>query len=183
MAVGLAMRFAQQALRRDLADHALHRLAGELQWAAQTFVDPRLRKLAQEGDKAYQAGNLDKARGDWIAAGKLLPPMPADLLGVGSFTKAVSLNPKSARLRIACASNFVSANLPSKALEQLDEARRLNDALPAESAQRLRPMELRLIDTLGARAAVLMGRRLAPPATQPATSRTASTLPSLPTGR
>ncbi len=171
MAVGLAMRFAQQALRRDVADPALYRLAGELQWTAQTFTDPRLRKLAQNGDKAYQAGNVDNARRNWIAAAKLLPPMPADILGVGNFTKAVRLNPKSARLRIACASNFLNANLPSKALEQLDEARRLNDALPPDSAQRLRPMELRMIDTLAARATVLMGRRLAPTATSQAKTK------------
>jgi hypothetical protein len=169
--VGQALEFARQAVRRDVADPACYRLAGELEWTAQIFRDARLLELAQDGDKAYQAGSVDKARRDWIAAAKLLPPMPADIFGVGNFTKAVSLNPKSARLRLACANNFLSANLPSKAVEQLDEAWRLNEALPADSAQRLRPRELRLIDTLGARAAVLMGRRLAPPATQPATSQ------------
>jgi hypothetical protein len=162
--VGLAVNFARQAVRRDVADPACYRLAGELEWTAQIFRDGRLLDLARDGDKAYQAGSVDKARRDWIAAAKLLPPVLADIFGVGNFTKAVSLNPKSARLRIACASNFLNANLPSKAIEQLDEARRLNKALPTDSAQRLRPRELRLIDTLGARAAVLMGRRLAPPA-------------------
>ncbi len=162
--VGQAMDFTRQAIRRDVADPALYRLAGELEWTAQIFRDARLLELAQDGDKAYQAGSVDKARRDWIAAAKLLPPMPVDILGVGNFTKAVTLNPKSARLRIACANNFLNANLPSKAVEQLDEAWRLNDALPPDSAQRLRPRELRLIDTLAARAAVLMGRRLAAPA-------------------
>jgi hypothetical protein len=169
-AVGLAMNFAQQAVRRDVADPACYRLAGELEWTAQIFRDARLLELAQDGDKAYQAGSVDKARRDWIAAAKLLPLMPADILGVGNFTKAVSLNPKSARLRLACANNFLNANLPSKAIEQLDEAWRLNDALPPDSAQRLRPRELRLIDTLGARAAVLMGRKIAPPATSQVTT-------------
>jgi hypothetical protein len=173
MAVGLAMKFAQQAVRRDLADPALYRLVGELQWTAQTFIDRRLIELARDGDKAYQVGNVDKAREKWIAAAKLLPSMPVDILGVGNFAKAVSLNPKSARLRIACAANFLSANLPSKAVEQLNEAWRLNDALPPDSAQRLRPMELRRIDTLGARAAVLMGRRLARPATSHAKAASA----------
>jgi hypothetical protein len=170
MAVGLAMKFAQQALRRDLADPALYRLVGQLQWTAQTFIDRRLSELARDGDKAYQAGNVDKARDKWIAAARLLPSTPADILGVGNFAKAVRLNPKSARLRIACADDFLSANLPSKAVEQLGEAWRLNDALPPDSAQRLRPMELSRIDTLGARAAVLMGRRLARPATSQATT-------------
>jgi O-antigen ligase len=169
-AVGLALRFGYQALRRDVADPALYSLAGELEWAAQTFSDRRLRELAKEGDKAYQAGNVDKARRDWIAAAKLLPSMPADILGVGNFTRAVSLNPKSARLRIACANNYLNANLPSKALGQLAEALRLDKTLPADSAQRLRPVELRQIDTLGARAAALMGRRLAAPTTGPATT-------------
>jgi hypothetical protein len=164
MAVDLALKFAREAVRRDVADPACYRLAGELEWTAQIFRDARLLELAQDGDKAYQAGSVDKARRDWIAAAKLLPPMPADILGVGNFTKAVSLNPKSARLRLACANNFLNANLPSKAVEQLDEAWRLNEALPADSAQRLRPRELRWIDTLGARAAVLIGRRLAAPA-------------------
>jgi hypothetical protein len=177
--VDQALEFAREAVRRDVADPSLYRLAGELEWTAQIFRDARLLELAQDGDKAYQAGSVDKARSDWIAAAKLLPPMPADIFGVGNFTKAVSLNPKSARLRLACANNFLNANLPSKAIEQLDEAWRLNDALPADSAQRLRPRELRLIDTLGARAAVLMGRRLGPTT---ATSRATSTMPSLPTG-
>ena len=177
MAVGLAMKFAQQAVRRDVADPAGYRLIGELQWTAQTFIDRRLIELARDGDKAYQAGNVDKARDKWIAAAKLLPSMPADILGVGNFAKAVSLNPKSARLRIACAANFLSANLPGKAVEQLVEAWRLNDALPPESAQRLRPMELRRIDTLGARAGVLMGRRLARPATSQAKAASAPTAP------
>jgi len=174
MAVGLALNFARQAVRRDVADPSLYRRAGELEWTAQIFRDGRLLDLAQDGDKAYQAGSVDKASSDWIAAAKLLPPVPADIFGVGNFTKAVSLNPKSARLRIACASNFLNANLPSKAIEQLDEARRLNKALPTDSAQRLRPRELRLIDTLGARAAVLMGRRLAAPATSQATTKATS---------
>ena len=177
--VGQALEFAREAVRRDVADPACYRLAGELEWTAQIFRDARLLELAQDGDKAYQAGSVDKARRDWLAAAKLLPPMPEDILGVGNFTKAVSLNPKSARLRLACANNFLNANLPSKAVEQLDEAWRLNDVLPPESAQRLRPRELRLIDTLGARAAVLMGRRLGPTT---ATSRATSTMPSLPTG-
>ena len=170
-AVGQALKFAQQAVRRDVADPAGYRLAGELEWTAQTFVDRRLLDLARDGDNAYQAGNVDKASRDWIEAAKLLPPMPANILGVGNFAKAVSLNPKSARLRIACAENFLNANLPSKALEQLDEAWRLNVALPPDSAQRLRRMELKRIDILGARAAVLMGRRLAAPATSQATTR------------
>jgi len=172
---GLAMRFAQEALRRDLADPAGYRLAGELEWTAWTFGNPRMLELVRDGDKAYRAGNPDKARRDWISAARLLPPMPVNMLGVANFTKAVALNPKSARLRIACAVNFVGANLPSKAAEQLDEARRLNDALPADSAQRLRPGELSLIDTLAARAAALMGRRLARPATSQAKSASAPT--------
>jgi len=100
--------------------------------------------------------------------------MQADLLGVGDYARAVRLNPKSARLRISCANNYLNANLPGKAVEQLYEAWRLNDVLPPDSAQRLRPVELKRIDALGARAAVLMGRRLGP------TTATTQTMQSLP---
>ncbi len=169
--VGLALRFAQQAVRRNVANPSGYRLAGEMEWTAWTFTDRRMIELVGDGDNAYQAGKVDKARRDWIAATRLLPPMPVDILGVANFTKAVRLNPKSARLRIACANNFLGANLPSKAAGQLDEALRLNNTLPLDSAQRLRPAELQLIDTLAARAAVLMGRRLAQPATSQATTK------------
>lgn len=166
--VRLAQNLAREAVRRDSANPAYYRLAGELAWTAETFRDRRLLVLGLAGDKAYLAGDREKARQNWIAAAKYLRPMQADLLGVGDYTRAVRLNPKSARLRISCANNYLNANLPGKAVEQLYEAWRLNDVLPTDSAQRLRPIELKRIDVLGARAAVLMGRRLGPPATSQA---------------
>ncbi len=163
--VRLAQDLAREAIMRDPANPTYYRLAGELAGTAETFRDRRLLVLGLAGDKAYLAGDRDKARQNWIAAAKYLRPMQADLLGVGNYTRAVRLNPKSARLRISCANNYLNANLPGKAVEQLDEAWRLNNVLPTDSAQRLRPIELKRIDVLGARAAVLMGRRLGPPAT------------------
>ncbi len=164
--VQLARDLAGEAIRRNPAHSGYYRLAGELAWTAETFRDRRLLVYGLAGDKAYLAGDRDKARQNWIAASKLLKPGQVNQLGVDNYERAVKLNPKSARLRISCANNYLSANLPSKAVEQLDEAWRLNKTLPLDSAQRLRPVELKRINALGARAAVLMGRRLGPTTTK-----------------
>lgn len=156
--VQLAQDLAREAIRRNPARSGYYRLAGELAWTAATFRDRRLLVLGLAGDRAYLAGDHDKARRNWIAAGKLIKPDQADRLGVGDYERAVGLNPKSARLRISCANNYLSANLPEKALEQINEARRLNGTLPPDSAQRLRPVELKRIAALAARAAVLMDK-------------------------
>jgi len=158
--VQLAQDLAREAIRRNPARSGYYRLAGELAWTAATFRDQRLLVLGLAGDRAYLAGDHDKARQNWIEAGKLIKPDQADRLGAGDFAQAVRLNPKSARLRISCANNYLSTNLPEKAIEQLDEARRLNQTLPPDSAQRLRPVELKRIAALAARAAVLMDLQL-----------------------
>ena len=173
----VAHTYARQAVARDADDWTYRRLLGELAWSALTAGAPQIAKNISDGDKAYLARKPDDATRNWLEAARLLPPAPAQAFGSKEYAEAVRLNPKNARLRMAFATNLLNANLPKRALAQLDEAWRLNEILPPESVQHLRDTELRRIDTLGARAAVLMGWRLAGSTTKPATSTAPATAP------
>jgi len=166
--IELARRYARQAVRRDTDDPAYRRLLGRLCWAAFAAGNPKVPALIASGDDAWAAGKTAEAARDWRAAANLLPPAPPEFFGVKWFHGSVRRDPCNARLRLAFAENLLNADLPAEAVRQLDEARYLNDALDAESVQRLRPAELKRINMLAARAAALMGRKAAAPMTSEA---------------
>jgi predicted Zn-dependent protease len=109
----------------------------------------------RRGEAAWMAGKEREAAEAWREAGRLAPKTEAAGRALSHMERAVALNPMEARLHLQWAEMLCDSNRPQRCLEEAREAERIDGRLLPESAERLRPSELRGLEMLKARARVL----------------------------
>jgi hypothetical protein len=167
-AVVPAIELVNEAIRRDRRNHVYRRLAGSIMWRLEIPPGDPYERLVARGDRAFLAGDPDGARALWADAEKFRRRSLAIQKVCGAYFQAVRLNGRDSRLRIEAARVFCDGGYPERALEQLDEADRIDAALFPDSAQKLQPNDRRQIYILRARAKVLVELDRRPePETQP----------------
>ena len=174
--VAMAVWLSEEALERDRQSATFWRQAANFAWVAAIANHRDFALALARANAAWRAGKAEQADRLWRQAAELAPVSEAALRARRYLRRAVELNPKDSRLRIRCAEILIEGD-SYEAPNQLEEALRLDAALPAESVERLRPAERERIDMLRARAKVLNAPSVMLPMTAPTRPATAPARP------
>ena len=179
-----AYDWARLAVQRDPARASLVELAGRTAWLvadvdefhdARTWdhlppakrfdlLDAAARKkpsaslYRQLGDVAWRLGRKDDARAAWHQAAELEPRGKWVETALGHLTEAVKRSPTEMRIRLHYAERLCSAGRAKDCIEQIRQVEAIDSSLHADSVERLMPDERVELETLRARAEMVMAR-------------------------
>jgi len=165
-----AMWLADRAIALDPRATTYRRLAANLAWAGVQVNNPQFARALAKADAAHRAGRSAEAARLWREAARTMPVTDLTERAVRRMREAVERDPKDARLRIHYAEVLCNTAQHVECLRELEEALRLDAALPAESVKRLRGDDHAEIAMLRLRVRLLRAPASRPAATAPTTA-------------